>query len=284
VWSKTVLREIIIVCIVLVIIYAIMTFSAEIGTELQQDMEVAAAAPPPSPKPKGNSTQSLDFERVINSYSIATTREQLMKHGEAALPESSNSNSAYHSIQPLAVHARHGHGGHGQEQHHGHHHAGKSWTRWMLTLLTGLSCGIVAIFILFCVQKLNSFRGEQLNRQMQWATGHASAQEMEAYYKHASGLRFLNFILALPIFTQTLTMRSVFFEYAIYNLFLALTSSALCLAFAPLAIGSGIPEVKAYLNGVCVPSFADLNVFLVKVFGTILAVSSGLIVGPEGPL
>lgn len=79
-------------------------------------------------------------------------------------------------------------------------------------------------------------------------------------------------------------MLRAFLEYTLINLSLALASSAICLWFAPLAVGSGLPEVKAYLNGVCVPRFAKFNVFLAKIFATILSVTSGLIVGPEGPL
>ena len=50
------------------------------------------------------------------------------------------------------------------------------------------------------------------------------------------------------------------------------------------AIGSGIPEVKSYLNGVRVPKVGNTITLVTKIFGTILSVSSGLVVGPEGPL
>jgi chloride channel 7 len=77
---------------------------------------------------------------------------------------------------------------------------------------------------------------------------------------------------------------SIFVAYAATNLGLALVSAALCLIWAPAAVGSGIPEVKAYLNGVRVLRFSRARLFLVKILGTILSVSSGLAIGPEGPL
>ena len=58
----------------------------------------------------------------------------------------------------------------------------------------------------------------------------------------------------------------------------------LCLFVSPNAVGSGIPEVKAFLNGVRVQRFSSLRLFLVKIAGTILSVSTDLAIGPEGPL
>lgn len=226
-------------------------------------------------------TNSLDFERVVNSYSIATTREQLVRRGELSADAEDggafekNGHFNVGSYQSISEKQRKTKKEHGHSKLHLHTPGGKVWTRWMLTMLVGTCCGLVAILILFCVQKIGSFRAERLNRQMQWATGHASEEEIDFFYEATRAFDKAARKFHLPL---------VFVEYTIYNLLLALTSSAMCLFFAPLAVGSGIPEVKAYLNGVCVPSFADFNVFVFKIFATILAVSSGLIIGPEGPL
>jgi len=217
-------------------------------------------------------TQSLDFERVVNAYSIAKARAHLIATG--VLEDDEDEKEEENGYQTL----NNGHSRHGHEHHHPHHFhtpTGKVLTRWVLTILTGLFCGLVAILILFCVQKIGSFREERMNRQLQWATGHATEEEIEFYYSKTS---------VFDKYARHLKLGAVFAEYAIFNLVLALTSALMCLLFAPMAIGSGIPEVKAYLNGIRVPSFADANVFFAKIFATILAVSSGLIVGPEGPL
>lgn len=227
--------------------------------------------------PEGN-TQSLDFERVVNAYSIATTKAQLVQQGileeeEIELTETASSSygSGYDSVKKRHARAS----AHHAEHHHLHTPSGKVFVRWLLTLGTGLVCGLVAILILFCVQKIGGFRAERLNRQLQWASGNAVEAEIEAFYTVTR---------AFDRYARTFKIPGVFFEYAAFNLLLALASSVMCLVWAPLAIGSGIPEVKAYLNGVCVPSFADLHVFAAKIVATVLAVSSGLIVGPEGPL
>jgi chloride channel 3/4/5 len=50
-----------------------------------------------------------------------------------------------------------------------------------------------------------------------------------------------------------------------------------------LAAGSGIPEIKTILSGFVIPNFLDLKVLIVKAFGAIFAVSTGMCLGKEGP-
>ncbi|KAF5789813.1 putative chloride channel, voltage gated, chloride channel, core [Helianthus annuus] len=52
----------------------------------------------------------------------------------------------------------------------------------------------------------------------------------------------------------------------------------------PSAAGSGIPEVKAYLNGVDAHSILAPSTLFVKIFGSIFGVAAGFVVGKEGPM
>lgn len=50
-----------------------------------------------------------------------------------------------------------------------------------------------------------------------------------------------------------------------------------------MAAGSGIPEIKTILSGFVIPNFLDLKVLLIKAFGAIFAVATGMCLGKEGP-
>ncbi|VDL91666.1 unnamed protein product [Schistocephalus solidus] len=52
----------------------------------------------------------------------------------------------------------------------------------------------------------------------------------------------------------------------------------------PVAAGSGIPQVKCYLNGINVPFVMRAKTMLMKGIGVVLAVSGGLAAGKEGPM
>ncbi|KAJ0053700.1 hypothetical protein Pint_02987 [Pistacia integerrima] len=75
-----------------------------------------------------------------------------------------------------------------------------------------------------------------------------------------------------------------FFYFTGINFLLTLSASVLCVCFAPTAAGPGIPEIKAYLNGVDTPNMFGARTLIVKIIGSIGAVSAGLDLGKEGPL
>lgn len=185
--------------------------------------------------------ESLDFDRIINSYSIAAAKS---RHDAKGTDSSSGGN------------------------------VGIALTRWILTALVGLTTGITAVIIVHFVDLLVQFRVTRLNSQMQYVFGTYDEQEMHIYYHDLS-------------YFDTLSkygLGGIYVFYTGYNMCLVFLSTALCVVFAPMAVGSGIPEVKAYLNGVRVGEFAGMRLYCIKLLGTILGVSSGLVVGPEGPV
>ncbi|CAL0328677.1 unnamed protein product [Lupinus luteus] len=90
------------------------------------------------------------------------------------------------------------------------------------------------------------------------------------------------------LMTASLMTKNKYYEafllYAGLNMGLAAAAAALCAFIAPAAAGSGIPEVKAYLNGVDAHSILAPSTLFVKIFGSILGVSAGFVVGKEGPM
>ena len=75
-------------------------------------------------------------------------------------------------------------------------------------------------------------------------------------------------------------------KYFVYMGFSILYSSLAfsCVYFAPLCAGSGIPETKAFLNGIRIPYMHSMRTLIGKVAGTVFSVASGLPVGKYGPM
>ena len=63
-----------------------------------------------------------------------------------------------------------------------------------------------------------------------------------------------------------------------------LLSALVVVCVAPVAAGSGIPEIKCLLNGIKIPFVVRVKTLVVKCVGVVLAVAGGLPVGKEGPM
>ncbi|XP_035015897.1 H(+)/Cl(-) exchange transporter 6 isoform X2 [Hippoglossus stenolepis] len=72
-------------------------------------------------------------------------------------------------------------------------------------------------------------------------------------------------------------------ELLAFNMTFVFIASVLIL-IEPAATGSGIPEIKSYLNGVKIPGIVRLRTFLCKATGVLFSVAGGLFVGKEGPM
>uniref|UniRef100_A0A674PAS2 Chloride channel protein n=1 Tax=Takifugu rubripes TaxID=31033 RepID=A0A674PAS2_TAKRU len=72
--------------------------------------------------------------------------------------------------------------------------------------------------------------------------------------------------------------------YIVWALFFAFLAVTLVRAFAPYACGSGIPEIKTILSGFIIRGYLGKWTLITKTVTLVLAVSSGLSLGKEGPL
>mmetsp|Transcript_32800 Transcript_32800/g.39841 ORF Transcript_32800/g.39841 Transcript_32800/m.39841 type:complete len:791 (-) Transcript_32800:289-2661(-) len=70
--------------------------------------------------------------------------------------------------------------------------------------------------------------------------------------------------------------------YVHQTLFAAL--AALFVYIEPACAGSGIPEVKCFLNGIDLPNVTSIKTGICKVLGVCFSISAGLPVGMEGPM
>uniref|UniRef100_A0A0A9YRE8 Chloride channel protein n=1 Tax=Lygus hesperus TaxID=30085 RepID=A0A0A9YRE8_LYGHE len=68
------------------------------------------------------------------------------------------------------------------------------------------------------------------------------------------------------------------------NMGFILIGSFMVAYIEPVAAGSGIPQVKCYLNGVKIPRLVRLKTLFVKAAGVVCTVVGGLTAGKEGPM
>lgn len=76
---------------------------------------------------------------------------------------------------------------------------------------------------------------------------------------------------------------SPFLAFLFYQTLFAFLAS-LFVYVEPVSAGSGIPEVKCFLNGIDLPRIVRVKTLLCKVMGVTFSVSAGLPVGKEGPM
>ncbi|XP_053480506.1 H(+)/Cl(-) exchange transporter 6 isoform X1 [Ictalurus furcatus] len=124
--------------------------------------------------------------------------------------------------------------------------------KWMLVFAIGVSTGLIGVFVDFFVH---------LFTQLKFRLVGNSVEECSE-----------NGCLALSLL-----------ELLAFNMVFVFIASVLVL-IEPVAAGSGIPEIKSYLNGVKIPGVVRLRTFVCKAIGVLFAVAGGLFVGKEGPM
>eukprot|EP01083_Nonionella_stella_P172494 592144_1 len=75
-----------------------------------------------------------------------------------------------------------------------------------------------------------------------------------------------------------------FIRFLGLNCLFALISGSMVSFIAPSAAGSGIPDVKGWLNGSAIPGLFTMKTLLAKLVGIVFSVSAKFIIGKEGPM
>ncbi|GAM18690.1 hypothetical protein SAMD00019534_018650 [Acytostelium subglobosum LB1] len=122
------------------------------------------------------------------------------------------------------------------------------WLRWIMSFFMGVIIGVVAYLAHLGISNIS-------------------------YYK----FKFVKELLESDYWIA-------FLAYFTCNVALALLGSFLAVYYDPYAAGSGIPEVKGYLNGTRIPHVLRFKTLWTKLVSMIFAVSANLQVGSEGPM
>eukprot|EP00933_Yihiella_yeosuensis_P050955 TRINITY_DN48766_c0_g1_i1.p1 TRINITY_DN48766_c0_g1~~TRINITY_DN48766_c0_g1_i1.p1 ORF type:complete len:811 (+),score=149.84 TRINITY_DN48766_c0_g1_i1:95-2527(+) len=126
----------------------------------------------------------------------------------------------------------------------------KGGLRWILLCAAGVLTGLVAISIQFTLHHLFEM--------------HEEVQSRLTHQDVHLGWRCVAWVSIRLAFAAVASLFVCFIE--------------------PLAGGSGIPEIKCFLNGVDVPNVLRFRTLICKACGIIFSVASGLPCGKEGPM
>jgi chloride channel 7 len=124
----------------------------------------------------------------------------------------------------------------------------ESW-KWLLAVLIGVTMGFVAFFIDTGIEILTTWKYTAAKKMIE--RGHGFWRP--------------------------------YFSFIALTLLYAACAGGLVSYLEPLAAGSGIPEVKTYLNGVHIRGLLAVRTFFAKMVGVMFTISSGLIAGKAGP-
>ncbi|XP_074511389.1 H(+)/Cl(-) exchange transporter 7 isoform X1 [Sebastes fasciatus] len=126
-------------------------------------------------------------------------------------------------------------------------------SRWVVCGLIGFLTGLIACFIDIVVEEL-------------------------------AGIKYRVVKENIEKFTEVGGLSISLILWAVLNSTFVMMGAIIVAFFEPIAAGSGIPQIKCYLNGVKIPRVVRLKTLVVKVIGVICSVVGGLAVGKEGPM
>lgn len=129
----------------------------------------------------------------------------------------------------------------------------KNFARWFIFLLIGICTALIACFIDISIEELSKIKYGYLKTNVDYCT--------------------VNNCLWLP-----------YLIWLISNMVPVSIGAILVSYIEPVAAGSGIPQVKCYLNGIKVPRVVRIKTLMVKIIGVICTVVGGLAGGKEGPM
>mmetsp|Transcript_9297 Transcript_9297/g.17509 ORF Transcript_9297/g.17509 Transcript_9297/m.17509 type:complete len:820 (-) Transcript_9297:3837-6296(-) len=166
----------------------------------------------------------------------------------------------------------------------------RSIKRWLLTMIIGAIQAVIAYLSNIVCRKLSDWKYDYVLELLRHKNGAESdtlggnnigddlyawqgdgAEVDDVSGNAASTTVFFNFggsaFLAFLFFQTLFALIASFFVY-----------------LEPVSGGSGIPEIKCFLNGIDLPRVVRIKTLICKVVGVTFSVAAGLPVGKEGPM
>ncbi|XP_041841478.1 H(+)/Cl(-) exchange transporter 5 isoform X2 [Melanotaenia boesemani] len=166
------------------------------------------------------------------------------------------------------------------------HSVSDAFSGWLLMLLVGLMSGALAGGIDIAAHWLTDLKegvcliGFWFNHEhCCWTSNETTFQERDRCPQWQSWAELITGT-SEGAFAYIVS----YMMYILWALLFAFLAVMLVRAFAPYACGSGIPEIKTILSGFIIRGYLGKWTLIIKTITLVLAVSSGLSLGKEGPL
>ena len=166
--------------------------------------------------------------------------------------------------------------------------------RWVLTFCIGVLQAVIATLCNFCTRSLSHRKFQHVYSLLRPQTTMMSEDAANSISGITDDLmQFSNDDAAMSDASSLNTnsafsnsddsLLRAFFVFLMYQMCFAAIASFF-VWFEPVCAGSGIPEIKCFLNGIDLPRVVRVQTLICKVFGVTFSVAAGLPVGKEGPM
>lgn len=167
----------------------------------------------------------------------------------------------------------------------------RSLKRWILTFFIGVLQALVATFSNMSCKQLAQWKYDHVYEQLLSTTtaddgSSPSATTTNEFFQIDDDIVGSSTTSSSDNSNDNTSSSSIYTPYFTFLLYQTLFAAAASffVYLEPVAAGSGIPEIKCFLNGIDLPRVVRVKTLICKVLGVTFSVAAGLPVGKEGPM
>lgn len=158
----------------------------------------------------------------------------------------------------------------------------KDLARWLIFMVIGVLTALIACFVNISIEELSKEKYKFLKQRRYpfffflILTLNVSRLAVERFTSLTKIFLFIIVIDDCIVNNKGDCLWIPYLLWAILNIIPVLIGSVLVTYIEPVAAGSGIPQVKCYLNGIKVPRVVRIKTLVVKIIGVVTTVVGGL--------
>lgn len=163
--------------------------------------------------------------------------------------------------------------------------------RWVLTFCIGVLQAVIATLCNFCTRSLSHHKFQHVYTLLRPpsafsadGTSNSMTDDLMQFNNDDAAISDMSTVNMNGGNSNTDgSLLRAFFVFLMYQTCFAAVASFF-VWWEPVCAGSGIPEIKCFLNGIDLPRVVRVQTLICKVLGVTFSVAAGLPVGKEGPM